>query len=263
MATIGEITQSIFDDYSPDDDISLPESFDASNDFENIEQASGARTNMYSAADVTGKGHIAEGIHDHSIVAPDGALPLSSQDPVESSIIKQAFSYMSPYAGPLISIDINTHSPISFTNNASLESFTSFGQTSISSVFFDQGLAALAAPGERQAADFGSNLSYNDGLEILTLPSVAIAASVGTDTSDGRNAFETSAADVVEVEPLSIGPGAALTSELTSLSGPLSVGSGLTFALHNIGGVTPGSQAEAGFLRAAALWSGYLAACRT
>jgi hypothetical protein len=97
----------------------------------------------------------------------------------------------------------------------------------------------------------------------LTLPSVAIAASVGTDTSDGRNAFETSAADVVEVEPLSIGPGAALTSELTSLSGPLSVGSGLTFALHNIGGVTPGSQAEAGFLRAAALWSGYLAACRT
>jgi hypothetical protein len=35
--------------------------------------------------------------------------------------------------------------------------------------------------------------------------------------------------------------------------------SALTFALHNIGGVTPGSQAEAGFLRAAALWQSFLA----
>ena len=34
--------------------------------------------------------------------------------------------------------------------------------------------------------------------------------------------------------------------------------SALTFTLHNIGGVTPGSQAEAGFLRATALWQSFL-----
>jgi hypothetical protein len=38
---------------------------------------------------------------------------------------------------------------------------------------------------------------------------------------------------------------------------PLEAGA-LTFALHNIGGVTPGSQAEAGFQRAAALWQSFL-----
>jgi hypothetical protein len=38
---------------------------------------------------------------------------------------------------------------------------------------------------------------------------------------------------------------------------PLEAGA-LTFALHNIGGITPGSQAEAGFLRAAALWQSFL-----
>lgn len=38
----------------------------------------------------------------------------------------------------------------------------------------------------------------------------------------------------------------------------LAVGTGLTFTLRNTGGVTAGSQAEAGFFRAAALWSSYL-----
>jgi hypothetical protein len=37
---------------------------------------------------------------------------------------------------------------------------------------------------------------------------------------------------------------------------PLNAGA-LTFTLHNIGGVTPGSQAEAGFQRAAALWESF------
>ena len=34
--------------------------------------------------------------------------------------------------------------------------------------------------------------------------------------------------------------------------------SALTFTLHNVGGVTPGSQAEAGFERAASLWESFL-----
>jgi hypothetical protein len=38
---------------------------------------------------------------------------------------------------------------------------------------------------------------------------------------------------------------------------PLEAGA-LTFTLHNVGGVTPGSQAEAGFLRATALWQSFL-----
>src|SRR5882762_11639931 len=38
---------------------------------------------------------------------------------------------------------------------------------------------------------------------------------------------------------------------------PLEAGA-LVFALHNIGGVAPGSQAEAGFQRAAALWQSFL-----
>jgi hypothetical protein len=38
---------------------------------------------------------------------------------------------------------------------------------------------------------------------------------------------------------------------------PLEAGA-LTFTLHDVGGVTPGSQAEAGFLRATALWQSFL-----
>jgi hypothetical protein len=38
---------------------------------------------------------------------------------------------------------------------------------------------------------------------------------------------------------------------------PLNAGA-LTFTLHDVGGVTPGSQAEAGFLRATALWQSFL-----
>ena len=118
----------------------------------------------------------------------------------------------------------------------------------------------MTAPGENLTLTGSGNINGagNSGNNILT-------GNTGANTLDGGpgadtiiDTFETGAADVVEVEPLSIGPGAALTSELTSLPGPLSLGSGLTFTLHNIGGVTPGSQAEAGFLRAAALWSGYL-----
>ena len=57
-------------------------------------------------------------------------------------------------------------------------------------------------------------------------------------------------------------PGDITQAVSTSASGDivvqlLDVGA-LTFTLHNIGGVTPGSQAEAGFLRATALWQSFL-----
>ena len=48
------------------------------------------------------------------------------------------------------------------------------------------------------------------------------------------------------------------TSEFADITvQPLEAGA-LTFILHNVGGVTPGSQAEAGFLRATALWQSFL-----
>jgi hypothetical protein len=59
-------------------------------------------------------------------------------------------------------------------------------------------------------------------------------------------------------------PHPGLVTEAASTSGstditmqPLGAGA-LTFTLHNIGGVTPGSQAEAGFERATALWQSFL-----
>jgi hypothetical protein len=60
----------------------------------------------------------------------------------------------------------------------------------------------------------------------------------------------------------SLQPGLVAEATSTSVSAditvqPLEAGA-LTFALHNVGGVTPGSQAEAGFQRAAALWQSFL-----
>jgi hypothetical protein len=110
-----------------------------------------------------------------------------------------------------------------------------------------------------------SSVERDDDAVASTIDSLIFPASqsAGFDFSklaaDGHQTTLLGSQDGVPGSPY---PGHVTTATSTSGSTDITmqpVGSGaLTFILHDIGGVTPGSQAEAGFERATALWQSFL-----
>ena len=88
-------------------------------------------------------------------------------------------------------------------------------------------------------------------------PGASVSAPVAP---DARSAASAAAPPVISgLGQSAIGPGSpSLALDGTSVAPGAQVGTGLSFTLNNVGGVTHGSQAEVGFLAAAALWSSYL-----